>query len=277
MRLIYHIIASICLSFTIYFVLCSKNISDRLNNQLPKILKTEYEVTTQKDVPNLKIALISDLHLGRTLTPGDFSKYLETIQKENPDIIALVGDYVDDFTTKEQMIKATYALGQVKTKHGIYFVFGNHDKENLKLNSKGFTEKELIKELERNGIIILRDNIILLDNSFYIIGRRDFSDTKTEYGRLSMEKLVLSLDKSKYIIVLDHQPIDFNTQAQTQVDLVLCGHTHGIYPLNKDLLYGHEKRGKTDFIVTSGISDEFKNGRAKSEFVVVNVTSLSTD
>ena len=85
------------------------------------------------------------------------------------------------------------------------------------------------------------------------------------------------------MIVLDHQPTEFNEKADANVDLVLCGHTHGgqLFPFNNigklikanDLIYGLERRKNTDFIVTSGISDwaiKFKTG-TKSEFVIINI------
>ena len=102
-------------------------------------------------------------------------------------------------------------------------------------------------------------------------------------NRVSMAELITPLDKSKYMIVLDHQPADYENQERAGVDLVLSGHTHGgqLFPLNQvgkwigvnDLIYGHERRGKTDFIVTSGISSwaiQFKTG-TKSEFVVIDI------
>ena len=86
------------------------------------------------------------------------------------------------------------------------------------------------------------------------------------------------------MIVLDHQPTDFEKQAESGVDLVLCGHTHGgqLFPITyagewfniNDRTYGHEKRNNTDFIVTSGISDwelAFKTG-TKSEYVIIDVS-----
>ena len=85
------------------------------------------------------------------------------------------------------------------------------------------------------------------------------------------------------MIVIDHQPADYDNQTKTEVDLVLSGHTHGgqLFPFNRvgkwiganDLIYGYEKRAKTDFIVTSGISDwaiKFKTG-CRSEYVVIDV------
>ena len=98
-----------------------------------------------------------------------------------------------------------------------------------------------------------------------------------------MEELVSGLDKNKFIIVMDHQPNDYGKEAKARVDLVLSGHTHGgqLFPLNKvgewiganDKTYGIERRGQTNFVVTSGLSDwaiRFKTG-TKSELVVIDV------
>ncbi|MBQ7285249.1 MAG: metallophosphoesterase, partial [Alphaproteobacteria bacterium] len=194
------------------------------------------------------------------------------------------GDYVDDDTTKEDMISATEALGQLKTKYGIYFVFGNHDKGYYGPEHRGFSVKELIDELTQNDIKILLDESVLINNSFYVIGRQDYSAVKEQGGlRKSIKELIKNLDKSKYMIVLDHQPTEYDEQADAKVDLVLSGHTHGgqLFPFNQvgklikanDLVYGHEKRQNTDFIVTSGISDwaiKFKTG-TKSEFVIIDI------
>ena len=98
-----------------------------------------------------------------------------------------------------------------------------------------------------------------------------------------MQKLTENLDTSKYSIVLDHQPHDYDNQAAAKVDLVLSGHTHGgqFFPINyvgewsgeNDKTYGLETRDVTNFIVTSGISDwaiKFKTG-CKSEYVVIDI------
>lgn len=248
------------------------------------VWQTDYNLTTSKNVPNLKVAMFADSHLGTTFDATGFARHLKTIEAQNPDIVVVVGDYVDDGTTKEQMIEASSALGQIKTKYGVYFVSGNHDKGYYGSAHRGFSEKELIDELENNGIIVLRDEAVLVDNAFYVIGRRDFSEVNEKGGkRQSMSELTALLDKNKYMIVLDHQPVEYDKDAESDVDLVLNGHTHGgqLFPFNQvgkwiganDLVYGHERRKKTDFIVTSGISCwaiKFKTG-TKSEYVIINI------
>lgn len=78
---------------------------------------------------------------------------------------------------------------------------------------------------------------------------------------------------------------DYEVLKDAKMDLVLSGHTHGgqLFPLmtienhsniaEDDRVYGYEKRGNTNFIVTSGISDwaiKFKTG-CKSEYLLINI------
>ena len=249
------------------------------------VWQTNYSFETTKNVKDLKIAFFADSHTGTTFHADGFAKHLDAVQAQNPDIVLVVGDFVDDGTTREDMIETCRRLGEMKTPYGVYFVFGNHDKGYYGPEYRGFSAQELIEELKKNNVTVLQDETVLVDHRFYIIGRKDFSEEKERLStRLSMEELIKPLDKSKYMIVADHQPADYQNQAATGVDLVISGHTHGgqLFPFNQvgkwiganDRVYGHEKRNHTDFVVTSGLSDwaiKFKTG-TKSEFVVINVS-----
>ena len=245
---------------------------------------TKYHLQTSKTVPSLRIVMFGDAHIGSTFDGDGFAKHLRVIESYQPDLVLIAGDYVDDSTTKEEMVRATRHLGRLKTKYGIYFVFGNHDRGYYGSARRGFSAQDLVQELTKQGVHVLLDQSVLIDNSFYVIGRHDYSIVQERRGaRKPMQELIKDLDQNRYMIVLDHQPADFVNQAKAEVDLVLCGHTHGgqLFPFNRvgkwlkvnDLVYGHEKRHKTDFIVTSGISDwaiKFKTG-TRSEFVVIDI------
>ena len=112
-----------------------------------------------------------------------------------------------------------------------------------------------------------------------MVGRQD----KEVKDRIDAITLTKDLDKNKYIIMLDHQPNDYDNETMSGADLVLSGHTHGgqLIPLGQfglllgsnDKIYGMEKRDNTTFIVNSGISDwaiKFKTGTV-SEYVVIDV------
>ncbi len=251
------------------------------------VWRTEYELETDKPVGTLRIVQFADSHVGSTFDGEGFLKLVEAMQAENPDLVVITGDYVDDETSREDMVAACRALGTLKTTYGVYYVFGNHDKGYYAPEYRGYDGRDLIAELEKNNVHVLQDQVVPLGEEFYLIGRKDRSEDQRGTPRATMEELTAGLDPDRYSIVLDHQPSDFDAQAASGVDLVLCGHTHGgqLFPFHRmgqwtridDKSYGLERRDATSFIVTSGISDwaiQFKTG-CKSEYVVVDISQAS--
>lgn len=250
------------------------------------VWEKKYTIETDKAVGNFRVALLSDSHTGTTFHGDGFVEHMKEIEKQNPDVVLVAGDFVDDDTTKEDMIRCCQALGEMKTTYGVYYVFGNHDKGYYPSDYRGYTGDDLIAELEKNGVTVLQDQNVLIDNRVYIIGRQDRSeDVEKGKGRADMATLTHNLDDSKFSIVMDHQPADYEAQAASGVDLVVSGHTHGgqLFPLmnienltglgGDDKVYGYEKRDNTNFIVTSGISDwaiKFKTG-CRSEYVLIDI------
>ena len=239
---------------------------------------TRYSIKTDKNIGgSLRIVGISDSHLGITLDGEAFARQMKRVQELDPDVVFLIGDFVDDDSSKEDMIRACRALGGLKTQYGVYFVYGNHDDGYFRY--RDFTAAELRKNLTDNGVVILEDQSITIDGRLCIIGRYD----RSYHARADMESLTKGLDNSMYSVILDHQPNDYANEAASGVDLVLSGHTHGghIFPAGliglmigaNDRAYGTETRGNTTFIVTSGISGwavPFKTG-CFSEIIVVDV------
>ena len=250
------------------------------------IQKTTYNITSNKElsdssgkkINSLKIAQITDTHLGTTFDGDEFADYIKDIQAQNPDMVVVTGDLVDDDTSKEDMVKACQALGSLKTKYGVYYITGNHDPSYF--YDREYNMADLQRTLENNGVVDLIDQTKLVDDAFYVVGRMD---RRFDKQRASMKKLTEPLIEGKYMIVLDHQPHDYKAQQKVGADLVLSGHTHGgqMFPLGlfgelsgvNEQTYGLEKRGKTNFIVSSGMSGwgvPFKTA-AKSEYVIINV------
>ncbi|MBQ7670619.1 MAG: metallophosphoesterase [Clostridia bacterium] len=241
-----------------------------------------YEFETDKIDGDVRVVQIADSHIGATFHADKFEEYITDINELEPDAVVITGDFVDDDTTREDMLAGCDALGKLQTKYGVFFVYGNHDKGYYSESRRGWTGAEMESRLTDNGVTILNDEACLIDGRFYIVGRRDRSDGR-ESARLSASELMSEVDKSKYSIILDHQPADFDAEAESGADLVLCGHTHGgqFIPINyvgewigeNDLRYGHERRQNTDFVVSSGISNwafKFKTG-CNSEYVVIDI------
>ena len=243
---------------------------------LHHVWQKNYSIKTDKNV-TLRIAMFADSHLGTTFDADGLAEHLKTIEQQSPDILLIPGDFVDDSSKREDIIRACEALGKLDLKYGVWYTHGNHDKGYY--NSRNFSGEELEQALRENGVHVMNDEYELVDDLFYVVGRLD----KSTKDRKPINELIEGADKSKYMIVLDHQPNDYANEAAAEVDLVLSGHTHGgqLFPVTyvgewfniNDRTYGHEKRGVTDFIVTSGISDWeilFKTG-AKSEYVIIDV------
>lgn len=248
-----------------------------------RVWVTAYTIESEKAIGDLRIVLFADSHIGTTFDGEGFAKHVRAMQEQNPDLVVIAGDFVDDDTDRRQMIEACRLLGTLKTTYGVYFVFGNHDKGYHNPAVRGFTGSDLTAELKKNNVKILEDEYRKIPGGFYLIGRKDMSENLRGNARAEMTELVKELDPDKFSVVLDHQPNDYQNQTTAEVDLVLSGHTHGgqLFPLNKvgewiganDKTYGLEKRNKTNFIVTSGLSDwaiKFKTG-TKSEFVVIDI------
>lgn len=243
----------------------------------------EYSLETKKDVGSVRIVQIADAHIGTTFGAEGFAGAVSQIREYNPDIVVITGDFVDSATRRDDFEQCCRILGNLNPGYGIYYVYGNHDSSyaSSMLDEQG--KSAVQTELEKYGVKVLEDETVTVGDSIYVIGRKDYSQDGRGAGRKSMAELVEGLDRSKYMIVLDHQPHDYEAQEAAGVDLVLSGHTHGgqMFPLkplvgllgHNDLVYGHEHRGNTDFIVTSGISDwelKFKSG-CRSEFVVIDI------
>jgi predicted MPP superfamily phosphohydrolase len=240
------------------------------------VIETHYEVIATKDigVDNFRIVQISDSHIGATMNGDTFYKYMEDINKTNPDIVVITGDFIDDDTKDKDLIRACEGLGALKTKYGVYYVFGNHDKGYFSDRSI-----ELRENLEKNNVVILEDKGIDIVGNIYLIGRQD----KQTRSRDTAEELMKSVSSDKYTIVLDHQPRDYENEEKAGMDLVISGHTHGgqVFPLQiiermtgaNDKLYGLETRNNTTFIVSSGIGNwavKFKTGTV-AEYVVIDI------
>ena len=239
---------------------------------------THYDLKTDKPVGSIHAVMFADSHIGSTFDGEGFEKLMERVNKEKPDIVLLAGDFVDDGTTKDDMVKSCEALGKVDAKYGVWYCYGNHDKGYYG-SSRGFSAQELLDNLTENGVHVLEDEYEIIDDRFCIVGRAD----KSFEDRKPIGKLLEGVDDDKYIIVMDHQPGDYDAESKSAADLVVSGHTHGgqLFPMThfglfmsvNDRTYGYERRNGTDFLVTSGISDwelKFKTG-TKSEYVVIDI------
>ena len=247
-----------------------------------RVWTTTYAFESPKLDRPVRLVQISDAHVGATFHADGFLHYVERINDLRPDAVVVTGDFVDDDTSRADMLSSCNALGQLTAPWGVFYVFGNHDRGYYSESARGWSGDELRAALQRNGVQVLEDRAVEVDKSVCIIGRKDRS-VEQRGGRMPAEQLLSAVDHSRYLVLLDHQPHDFDAEAAAGADLVLSGHTHGgqFIPIRhvgewlgeNALRYGHERRQNTDFVVSSGISNwafQFKTG-CRSEIVVIDL------
>ena len=259
-----------------------------------KIRTTFYQVQIEKKISGMdqmKIVLVADLHLGYNSGEKQIKKIVDQINRQKPDLVCIAGDLFDnEFDAVKNPDKIKEIFREIQSAYGVYACWGNHDINEPIL--AGFTFGSTAAQKEQNrrmeefvqeaGIVILNDEGRLIDEKFYLLGRKDPARAKKlENGRKSPEKLLEGLDKTKPIFVMDHQPKELRKMAVAGVDLDLCGHTHGgqIFPGNIAVdmgwenAYGYLKKDRMHNIVTSGAGLWGPNMRigTKSEICVINI------
>lgn len=233
----------------------------------------EYSVTVNKSCgsdKHLKAVLVADLHMGYAIGVDHITNMVEKINQQDADIVIIAGDIFDnsyDGMDDPEGIKAQ--LKSIKSKYGVYAVYGNHDIDEKIL--MGFTfdwgGKQLHNEKMTNfmkecNIKLINDESVLINDEFYLVGRRDTDKPGTEDGtRAEISELTKDLDKTKPIFVLSHEPDELQKTADAGADIDFSGHTHDgqLFPGNLTIgLFwenpcGMIKKDNMYSIVTSGV------------------------
>jgi predicted MPP superfamily phosphohydrolase len=221
----------------------------------------------------LKIVAISDIHGGsRGATEEKIRYVVEQANKQNADLIVLLGDYVSQqFRNRGQlkMPMETVAdnLRGLRANLGVYAVLGNHDGE--------FGDAKITSELERVGITVLENEIKIIEKNgqkFRLLGLKDHLKLDSWINFDSdLRKVVAASPQTGDFIVLEHSPDILEVLSYTKTlgkdfKLMLAGHTHGgqvwlpvlgtpIVPSSygQKYSYGHKRENGMDIFVTTGI------------------------
>jgi len=258
------------LSLFVVTLMTLGNIHYHHKKRVELTIKTDKNIDAKQPV---KILAISDLHLGYGIGPKEFRTWVRLINREEPDVVLIAGDAIDNSLKPMYDRNFTDVFGEIKTKHGIYLVPGNHEYISKITKSVDF--------LTQAGVTVLRDSVVLVDDAYYIAGRDDRSNPQ----RRTIAELTDSLDKRKPIIVLDHQPYHLEEVERNHIDLYIAGHTHDgqVWPVSwitkamYEISYGYQKKGNSHFYVTSGIGlwgGKFRIG-SRSEYVVIYICACS--
>ncbi|MGW2919898.1 metallophosphoesterase [Streptomyces angustmyceticus] len=195
-----------------------------------------------------RIAVVSDIHLGPILGRAHTRRVVETINRTNPDLVAIVGDLVDGSVA--DLAPAAEPLRDLHSRHGAYFVTGNHE-----YYSGAGSWVDHVRELGIHPLENARTEL----PGFDLAGVNDVTG-QTEQAGPDYDQALSGRDPSRAVVLMAHQPVTIHDTVRFGVDLQLSGHTHGgqmwpftyIAAATNPTVAGLERYGDTQLYVTRG-------------------------
>lgn len=171
------------------------------------------------DLPHLPAAFngftllqLSDLHLD--MDPPLVDVLIDRLDEVEYDVCVITGDF-RAFTFGEYD-RALELFGHIRPhlKRPVYAVLGNHD------------FLEMVPGIEALGVTMLLNEHAVLrrgGSAIYLAG----IDDPHYYEADNLEKAMTGIPRGAVCILLSHSPEIYKWAAHGDVDLLLCGHTHG--------------------------------------------------
>ena len=248
-------------------------IAGRRNVREP--ITTHYRIVLPDEKPSdsVRIALVTDIHLGDLFGEEHLSRMEQMIEQASPDYVFIGGDLIDRNLSDVDTITAAYHFARIRERTlGLYFVLGNHEyygdlDENVQWISSLGT--------------LLRDSVVRLRPDLYLIGRDYYRASDQDIVPLS--NLVDQVPDGATTILLQHRPREHweSDPGVCGIDLTLTGHTHAgqIFPMQifQPLLFSHNygchPSGDGTLIISSGYGASTSRLRigSRSEIVVIDL------
>lgn len=192
---------------------------------------------------------ISDLHLGNILGKKYAARVVGEVDKLDPEIVFITGDYFDAIGDDSYALAAS--LSAIDSKKGIYFVTGNHE------NYVGLEKS--VGAMKAAGVTVLQNE--LRDIGGLLVLGFSYQDMGRGKGLGEEIKKLKGYDENKPSILLHHSPGQVESAAKAGIGLMLSGHSHRgqLWPFNlitklifSGYDYGLKSKGEMQIYTTSG-------------------------
>ncbi len=204
------------------------------------------------ELDGLRIAHISDLHVGPTIKKPFVHRLVELTNAQQPDLVAFTGDMADG--PVERLAADVAPLARLSAPLGLFSVTGNHE------YYSGVSD--WIAQAEYLGFNVLLNDSQIVEHA----GRRIAVVGVTDYGagemlpahRSDPQGALAAAPQADFVLFLAHQPRSVHAASGAQ--LQLSGHTHGgqfipwkyIVPLQQTYLAGLYRHESTWLYVHRG-------------------------
>lgn len=193
---------------------------------------SRYTLRSEKVDSAIRIVFLSDLH-GREFGT-DNERLLKKIAGEKPDLIALVGDIVNNNATADEIGHMCGFIQRVSEIAPVYYSLGNHENSYLRSH-----ETDLLERIRRSGAVVLESEYLDVEihgiplriggyMGYYRQPIMTTSDPEQVDRELAFADAFEATDRFR--LLLNHIPtmwLDWSGINRYPVDLVLSGHYHG--------------------------------------------------
>lgn len=224
-------------------------------NKPPELRRVEF---ARSDLPpeldGMRIVLVADLHVDKMSSDNEVEEVVRRVNALEPDLIVLAGDFVDGRVS--QIGHKLEALKNLRAKHGVYGVPGNHE------YYSGYDE--WMTFLRTLGIDMLENGHVLpAGKKLVLAGVTDPAARLRHMETPDVEKALRGAPEGSFRILLAHQLVNTREAAARGVDLQLSGHTHGgmivgldrvIALMNSGFVSDRYRVGGMDLYVSRGTS-----------------------
>ena len=189
----------------------------------PKLLKTRNiaVASLNYEAPKLRIALLSDIHIGGRHVPAARIEDIVThVNSLSPDIVLIPGDFINGHKSRTahdnafnlEVEKGLSYLKGLEAPMGVFASIGNHD--------VWYDADFIAKQLKEANVVVLRNAAINLSNAICIVGLADHDTQQEDQAAFDL------CETGSQPIALMHSPDSFPL-LRSDTALAVAGHTHG--------------------------------------------------
>lgn len=223
--------------------------------QIPAVRNVEISIAgLPPEFEGFRILQITDLHVGMTIRRGYVAAVVERANAQHPDLIVFTGDLADGHVN--DLFGEAEPLSNLKAPFGRFFVTGNHEYYGgVKGWLAGAEKMGFIPLVNEHRIIRIKESAMVLS------GVTDYTAGHIFPAHASSpEKALRGAPENLPRIMLAHQPKSILNAHKENIDLMLCGHTHGgqyipwnyMVALDQPYVKGLHRHRKTQVYVSCG-------------------------
>lgn len=164
------------------------------------------------------IAHVTDTHIGKFTYGSMLEKIANATNQLGADLILFTGDLIDN--SIKDLPAALAMLSQMRARHGLFMVEGNHDLFD--------DPQEFVRQTRASGIALLRNQSTVVQVRGHPVQIMGLAWNPSASGMANdVATVIQQQDPAAFPILLAHHPHSFDAAAVHGIPLTLAGHTHG--------------------------------------------------